>query len=74
MIEIIHYLSCACVQITGEDIEKSFGGGYSARPYYSSAYSSSTNAYMLMYRQIDPQRNTSMIKNDSFPEHIKVNR
>lgn len=58
--------------ITGDDIEKSYGGGNSIRPYYSSAYSSSTNAYMLMYRQIDPQRNTSVIRNDDFPEHITV--
>ncbi|CAD7004861.1 unnamed protein product [Ceratitis capitata] len=55
--------------ITDEDIEKSFGGG-SSRAYYSSVYSSSTNAYMLMYRQIDPQRNEFGTKVPDFPEHI----
>ncbi|XP_017483613.1 PREDICTED: ubiquitin carboxyl-terminal hydrolase 64E isoform X2 [Rhagoletis zephyria] len=55
--------------ITEEDIEKSFGGG-SSRAYYSSVYSSSTNAYMLMYRQIDPQRNERATKATDFPEHI----
>ncbi|XP_053953132.1 ubiquitin carboxyl-terminal hydrolase 47 isoform X2 [Anastrepha ludens] len=55
--------------ITEEDIEKSFGGG-SSRAYYSSVYSSSTNAYMLMYRQIDPQRNEHATKATDFPEHI----
>lgn len=42
------------------------------RTFYSSAYSSSTNAYMLMYRQIDPRRNVSSITREQFPEHIKV--
>lgn len=27
---------------------------------------------MLMYRQIDPQRNMSAIKREAFPEHIQV--
>lgn len=57
--------------INQEAIEKSYGGGASSRSFYSSAYSSSTNAYMLMYRQVDPQRNVSAIKQDEFPEHIK---
>ncbi|KAM7354871.1 ubiquitin specific protease 47 isoform 2-T2 [Cochliomyia hominivorax] len=56
--------------ITQEDIQKSFGGG-SSKTYYSSVYSSSTNAYMLMYRQIDPKRNEKSVKSDEFPEHIK---
>ena len=45
-------------RITQEDIKKTYGGsssGYSG--FYFSSYSSSTNAYMLMYRQIDPNRN-----------------
>uniref|UniRef100_A0A1L8DSM0 Ubiquitin carboxyl-terminal hydrolase 47 n=1 Tax=Nyssomyia neivai TaxID=330878 RepID=A0A1L8DSM0_9DIPT len=54
--------------ITQEDIQKSFGGG---RALYSGAYSSSINAYMLMYRRIEPQRNTSVINKDDFPQHIK---
>lgn len=57
--------------INQEAIEKSYGGAASARSFYSSAYSSSTNAYMLMYRQVDAQRNVSSIKRDAFPEHIK---
>lgn len=58
--------------ITQEDIQKSFGGaGYKA---FLSAYSSSTNAYMLMYRQMDPSRNAKSMKDDQFPEHIKTLR
>ncbi|XP_055385651.1 ubiquitin carboxyl-terminal hydrolase 47 [Condylostylus longicornis] len=56
--------------ITQEDIQKSFGGG-SFKAYYSNMYSSSTNAYMLMYRQIDGKKNEKCIKVDKFPEHIK---
>lgn len=58
-------------RITYDDIQKTYGGGPS-RGYYSSAYSSSTNAYMLMYRQIDKQKNTECITPDEFPEHIKA--
>uniref|UniRef100_A0A023F0P2 Ubiquitin carboxyl-terminal hydrolase 47 n=3 Tax=Triatoma infestans TaxID=30076 RepID=A0A023F0P2_TRIIF len=56
--------------ITQEDIEKTFGGG-PPRAYYSGAYSSSTNAYMLMYRQIDKELNCLAMKEDEFPSHIK---
>lgn len=56
--------------ITQEDIQKSFGGG-SSKAYYSSVYSSSTNAYMLMYRQIDSKRNEKSVKAAEFPEHIR---
>ncbi|KAL9700561.1 hypothetical protein quinque_004002 [Culex quinquefasciatus] len=56
--------------ITQEDIQKSFGGG-SSKTYYSGAYSSSTNAYMLMYRQIDSSKNSHPIKEEEFPDHIK---
>lgn len=56
--------------ITQDDIQKSFGGG-SSKTYYSGAYSSSTNAYMLMYRQIDSSKNSHPIKEEDFPEHIK---
>ncbi|XP_005184673.2 ubiquitin carboxyl-terminal hydrolase 47 [Musca domestica] len=56
--------------ITQEDIQKSFGGGI-GKAYYSSVYSSSTNAYMLMYRQVDEKRNEKSMKADEFPEHIK---
>jgi len=56
-------------RITSEDIQKTFGGG-ALRGYYSGAYSSSTNAYMLMYRQIS-EDNCNVIKVEDFPEHIK---
>merc|ERR1711874_774503 len=42
-------------KITYDDIRKTYGGGNS-RSYYSS-WSSSANAYMLMYRQINKERN-----------------
>lgn len=59
-------------QISKEDIEKSYGGSLGSRTFYSSAYSSSTNAYMLMYRQIDQRRNVAPITREQFPDHIKV--
>ncbi|XP_017842979.2 LOW QUALITY PROTEIN: ubiquitin carboxyl-terminal hydrolase 47 [Drosophila busckii] len=55
--------------ITQEDIQRSFGGPNGS--YYSSAYTSSTNAYMLMYRQVDHKRNEHAVKCADFPEHIK---
>ncbi|KAH8418252.1 hypothetical protein KR222_007205, partial [Zaprionus bogoriensis] len=55
--------------ITQEDIQRSFGGPNGS--YYSSAYTSSTNAYMLMYRQMDAKRNEHAAKCSDFPEHIK---
>ncbi|CAL1686058.1 unnamed protein product [Lasius platythorax] len=57
-------------QITHDDIQKTYGGGPS-RAYYSGAYSSSTNAYMLMYRQIDRTRNTLPMQTQDFPRHIQ---
>ncbi|XP_039286444.1 ubiquitin carboxyl-terminal hydrolase 47 isoform X2 [Nilaparvata lugens] len=57
-------------RITQEDITKTYGGGFQ-RQYYSATYSSSTNAYMLMYRQIDKDRNCDAIAVDNFPPHIK---
>ncbi|XP_036142205.1 ubiquitin carboxyl-terminal hydrolase 47 isoform X2 [Monomorium pharaonis] len=57
-------------QITYDDIQKTYGGGPS-RAYYSGAYSSSTNAYMLMYRQIDRTRNTLPMQTQDFPRHIQ---
>lgn len=56
--------------ITQEDISKSFGGSGAFKSYYS-GFSSSTNAYMLMYRQQDPARNCLAIKEENFPPHIK---
>uniref|UniRef100_A0A182WLG6 Ubiquitin carboxyl-terminal hydrolase 47 n=1 Tax=Anopheles minimus TaxID=112268 RepID=A0A182WLG6_9DIPT len=56
--------------ITEEDIHKSYGGG-SFKTSYTGAYTSSTNAYMLMYRQIDSEKNALPISEEQFPEHIK---
>ncbi|KFM79478.1 Ubiquitin carboxyl-terminal hydrolase 47, partial [Stegodyphus mimosarum] len=57
-------------RITYDDIQKTYGGG-PTRGYYSSSYSSSTNAYMLMYRQIDKEKNAECMSPEEFPEHIK---
>ncbi|CAL4084063.1 unnamed protein product [Meganyctiphanes norvegica] len=56
-------------KITYDDIRKTYGGGNS-RSYYSS-WSSSANAYMLMYRQVDKERNVSSLVKDELPKHIK---
>ncbi|XP_066582168.1 ubiquitin carboxyl-terminal hydrolase 47 [Prorops nasuta] len=56
-------------EITHDDIQKSYGGG-PTRAYFSGAYSTSTNAYMLMYRQIDPARNALPMQSQDFPPHI----
>ncbi|XP_066151071.1 ubiquitin carboxyl-terminal hydrolase 47 [Euwallacea fornicatus] len=56
--------------VTSEDIKKTYGGG-PHRTYYTGAYSSSTNAYMLMYRQIDKERNCRAITVKDFPPHIQ---
>ncbi|ETN63869.1 ubiquitin carboxyl-terminal hydrolase 47 [Anopheles darlingi] len=58
------------VRITQEDIQKSYGGG-AYKTAYPGAYTSSTNAYMLMYRQIDVSKNTLPITEEQFPDHIK---
>ncbi|XP_076242818.1 ubiquitin specific protease 47 isoform X2 [Calliopsis andreniformis] len=55
--------------ITQDHIQRTYGGGAS-RPYYGGAYSS-TNAYMLMYRQIDPERNILPMQVHEFPKHIQ---
>lgn len=52
---------------TQEDINKSFGGTRS----YSGGSGFSTNAYMLMFRQCDPQRNVYGLKQHEFPQHIQ---
>ncbi|KAK9871493.1 hypothetical protein WA026_012864 [Henosepilachna vigintioctopunctata] len=57
-------------KITEDDIRKTYGGA-SHRGYYSGAYSSSTNAYMLMYRQIDKERNSKVMPVEEFPLHIR---
>ena len=44
------------------DIQKAYGVSYSSF--------SSTTAYMLLYRQIDPKRNELFIVKDEYPPHI----
>uniref|UniRef100_A0A8C3A865 Ubiquitin carboxyl-terminal hydrolase 47 n=1 Tax=Cyclopterus lumpus TaxID=8103 RepID=A0A8C3A865_CYCLU len=58
-------------KITQEDIRKTYGGSSGSRGYYSSAFASSTNAYMLIYRLKDPSRNAKYLVAEDFPEHIK---
>ncbi|XP_073434473.1 ubiquitin carboxyl-terminal hydrolase 47 isoform X1 [Dendrobates tinctorius] len=58
-------------RITPEDIKKTYGGSTVNRGYYSSAFASSTNAYMLMYRLKNPVRNSKFLDTTEFPEHIK---
>ncbi|XP_035663404.1 ubiquitin carboxyl-terminal hydrolase 47-like isoform X1 [Branchiostoma floridae] len=58
-------------KITYDDIRKTYGGSGSHRGYYSGAFASSTNAYMLMYRQIETKRNTLPIEPPDLPEHIQ---
>ncbi|XP_026124247.1 ubiquitin carboxyl-terminal hydrolase 47 isoform X1 [Carassius auratus] len=58
-------------KITQDDIRKTYGGSSGSRGYYSSAFASSTNAYMLMYRLKDPSRNAKFLEVEGFPEHIK---
>ncbi|XP_011494719.1 PREDICTED: ubiquitin carboxyl-terminal hydrolase 47 [Ceratosolen solmsi marchali] len=56
--------------IDSSDIPKIYGGS-TRPPFYTGAYRSSTNAYMLMYRQIDLARNVLPLKTEDFPPHIK---
>ncbi|KAM8877352.1 ubiquitin carboxyl-terminal hydrolase 47 isoform 1-T1 [Synchiropus picturatus] len=58
-------------KITQDDIRKTHGGSSGSRGYYSSAFASSTNAYMLIYRLKDPSRNAKYLSVDDFPQHIK---
>ncbi|XP_078240066.1 ubiquitin carboxyl-terminal hydrolase 47 isoform X4 [Pogona vitticeps] len=58
-------------KITREDIKKTYGGTSGSRGYYSSAFASSTNAYMLIYRLKDATRNAKFLEVDEYPEHIK---
>ncbi|XP_044272052.1 ubiquitin carboxyl-terminal hydrolase 47 isoform X2 [Tribolium madens] len=57
-------------RITEDDIKKTYGGG-PQKGYYSGVYTSSTNAYMLMYRQIDKDRNCTAMKVEEFPPHMQ---
>eukprot|EP00794_Sanderia_malayensis_P012688 gene12688-13990_t len=63
----------AVSMISKKDIEKSFGGlDPNSRGYYSATYSSSTNAYMLMYRRKDRARKAVFMDPEKWPEHIKA--
>ncbi|XP_061100391.1 ubiquitin carboxyl-terminal hydrolase 47 isoform X2 [Conger conger] len=57
-------------KITQDDIRKTYGGSSGSRGYYSSAFASSTNAYMLIYRLKDPSRNARYLEVEDFPAHI----
>ncbi|VDM44945.1 unnamed protein product [Toxocara canis] len=55
---------CSVTAATIEDIHRTFGGS-------SGGWSSSnTNAYMLMYRKIDRQRNAKFVKTVNLPSHL----
>ena len=58
-------------RIGSDDIEKTFGGSTSSRGYYSSTYTSSTNAYMLVYRQCDAARNETFMKEADFSSELQ---
>ncbi|XP_053576238.1 ubiquitin carboxyl-terminal hydrolase 47 isoform X2 [Bombina bombina] len=58
-------------RITQEDIMKTYGGSTANRGYYSSAFASSANAYMLMYRLKNSAKNAKFLEPSDFPEHIK---
>ncbi|CAH2325585.1 ubiquitin carboxyl-terminal hydrolase 47 isoform X1 [Pelobates cultripes] len=58
-------------RITQEDIKKTYGGATANRGYYSSAFASSTNAYMLMYRLKNQAKNSKFLDVSEFPQHIK---
>ncbi|GFO12308.1 ubiquitin carboxyl-terminal hydrolase 47 [Plakobranchus ocellatus] len=58
-------------KITYEDIRKTYGGSALGRSFYSSAYTSSTSAYMLMYRQINKCLNADVMQPEDFPDHLK---
>ncbi|KAK6187315.1 hypothetical protein SNE40_005373 [Patella caerulea] len=58
-------------RITFDDIRKVYGGSSVTRGFYSSAYASSTNAYMLMYRQRDKKRNSAFLSPEEFPSVLK---
>ncbi|XP_072321546.1 ubiquitin carboxyl-terminal hydrolase 47 isoform X2 [Eucyclogobius newberryi] len=57
-------------KITQDDIRKTYGGSSGSRGYYSSAFASSTNAYMLIYRLKDATRNAKYFAVEDFPAHI----
>ncbi|XP_015770740.1 PREDICTED: ubiquitin carboxyl-terminal hydrolase 47-like [Acropora digitifera] len=57
-------------KVYDDDIERTYGGVESSRHYYSSVYTSSTNAYMLMYRKVAPERNAKFMELGDVPKHI----
>eukprot|EP01111_Echinosteliopsis_oligospora_P010032 TRINITY_DN3043_c0_g1_i2.p1 TRINITY_DN3043_c0_g1~~TRINITY_DN3043_c0_g1_i2.p1 ORF type:complete len:670 (+),score=195.16 TRINITY_DN3043_c0_g1_i2:1959-3968(+) len=60
-------------EITLSEVKKAFGGDEDVGTGYSRVYSSfrsNANAYMLMYRRIDP-RNLKNLPTESIPESVK---
>uniref|UniRef100_A0A914Z6J4 USP domain-containing protein n=1 Tax=Panagrolaimus superbus TaxID=310955 RepID=A0A914Z6J4_9BILA len=45
-----------------EEVKKSFGG---------TGWTSNTNAYLMIYRQIDQEKNQAFTRNDELPQHVK---
>lgn len=58
-------------KITYDDIRKTYGGSSANRSYYSASYTSSINAYMLMYRRLDKEKNADFVSPEDFPAHMK---
>ncbi|GIX87009.1 ubiquitin carboxyl-terminal hydrolase 47 [Caerostris extrusa] len=58
--------------ITYDDIQKLMEE-INKDPTIHRAIQNSANAYMLIYRQIDKQKNGEFLSVEEFPEHIKAN-
>ncbi|KAF2354025.1 Peptidase C19 ubiquitin carboxyl-terminal hydrolase, partial [Trinorchestia longiramus] len=54
-------------RIGDDEIKRTYGGGGRS----GSGYGASANAYMLMYRQCNEQRNNLPFAKDNFPSHIQ---
>ena len=57
--------------ITVDDIRRTYGGGFTYGSY-SSMYTSSTSAYMLMYRRVDRGRNAPFMALADLPPHVQT--
>eukprot|EP00050_Salpingoeca_kvevrii_P012902 m.25552 g.25552 ORF g.25552 m.25552 type:complete len:1146 (-) comp4447_c0_seq1:85-3522(-) len=55
-------------EIEETQIKTTFGGV--TQSSYSQAYTSSSNAYMLMYRRVDPEHNLALSGKDDIPESV----
>lgn len=62
-------------EISVSEVKKAFGGdedgGYSLPRSVYSSYKSNANAYMLMYRQIEPDRNKKPMTTTEIPESLR---